>query len=43
MIEAITGKDYDVYMDIKGRDKVSSLVGKIRQKLESNPITQPIV
>ena len=43
LIEAITGKPYEAEVEIKGKDKVTTVANKIKTRLESNPITQPIV
>lgn len=43
LIESITGEPYQAEVEVVGKDKVTQFVNKIKQKLQSNPITQPIV
>ena len=43
LISAITDEPYQAEVEIVGKDKVTSVANRIKQKLQSNPITQPIV
>lgn len=43
LIESITGKPYQAEVEVVGKDKVTQFANKIKQKLQNNPITQPIV